>query len=66
MTLRLRVGLLHIYNVVVRDGLYKYFVRLRGAPKLINGFGRVENRSEPGFFKEGEFIDWMLCFFSRR
>jgi len=62
MALRLRVGLLHTYNVVVKDGLYKCFVRLRGASKLVNGFGRAVNWSEPEFFKEGEFIGWMLHF----
>jgi len=30
MTLRLRVGLLHIYDVVVKDGSYEYSVRLKG------------------------------------
>ncbi len=30
MTLRLRVGLLHIYDVVVKDNPYEYSVRLKG------------------------------------
>lgn len=66
MALRLRVGLLHVYNVVVKDGLYRYFVGLRGTPELMNGFGRAQgshftgipvNRPEPGFFKEGELCN---------
>ncbi len=66
--LRLRVGLLHIYNVVVRNGLCEYFVRLWGTPRLcLNGFGGAAapfpaSAGSKGaeFFKEGEFIGSML------
>ena len=54
MVLRLRVGLLHICNVVVKDGLLSTL--LRDTPKLKSGFGRTVAGSSPKFFKEGEFV----------
>ena len=55
LVLRLRVGLLHICNVVVKDGL---LVTAKADKWLRDG----RKWSEPKFFKEGEFIGRVSCF----